>query len=109
MAKKALVSTIEPRGKDNAGYRVLEVVDAANTFEVHSNLQWHDCADTVEMDKYWYDPNSSSFKKLPETVDAVATAGELEMDDTQDPPVAKEAYEWNWDTESWSKVQIINQ
>jgi hypothetical protein len=27
MAKKALVSTIEPRGKDNSGYRVLEVVE----------------------------------------------------------------------------------
>jgi hypothetical protein len=37
MAKKALVSTIESRGKDNSGYRVLEVVDTANTFEVHSN------------------------------------------------------------------------
>jgi hypothetical protein len=47
MAKKALVSTIEPKGKDDAGYRVLEVVDAANTFETHPNLQWHDCADTV--------------------------------------------------------------
>ena len=108
MVKKALVSTIEPKGKDNAGYRVLEVVDAANTFEVHSNLQWHDCADTVEMDKYWYDPTSSSFKKLPAAV-VPSTAGELAMDDTQDPPVPTEAYEWNWDTETWIKIQIINQ
>ena len=104
MAKKALVSTIEPRGKDNAGYRVLEVVDAANTFDTHSNLQWHDCADTVEMDKYWYDPASASFKKLPEAVDAEATAGELAVDAEGYPT---EAHEWNWDTESWSKVQVI--
>jgi hypothetical protein len=48
MAKKALVSTLEPRGKDNSGYRVVEVVEAGNEFEVHSNLQWKDCADTVE-------------------------------------------------------------
>ena len=105
MAKKALVSTIEPRGKDNSGYRVLEVVDAANTFETHSNLQWHDCADTVEMDKYWYDPVSSSFKKLPETVEK-STAGELAMDDTQDPPVPTEKYVWDWDNEVWTKVAI---
>lgn len=104
MAKKALVSTVEPRGKDNAGYRVLEVVDAANTFETHSNLQWHDCADTVEMDMYWYDPTSSSFKKLPRAVDQ-STAGELAVDADGN---ETEAYEWNWDTETWSKVQIIN-
>ena len=105
MAKKALISTIEPRGKDNSGYRVLEVVDATNTFEVHSNLQWHDCADTVEMDKYWYDPTSSSFKKLPAAVDP-STAGELAMDDTQDPPVPTEQYVWDWDNEVWTKVAI---
>ena len=105
MAKKALVSTIEPRGKNDSGYRVLEVVDADNTFETHSNLQWHDCTDTVEMDKYWYDPVSSSFKKLPEAVDR-STAGELAVDEEGNPT---EEYEWHWDTETWSKVQIINQ
>jgi hypothetical protein len=103
VAKKALVSTIEPRGKDNAGYRVLEVVDAANTFETHSNLQWKDCADTVEMDRYWYDPVSSSFKKLPEAVDQ-STAGELAVDAEGNPT---ETYEWDWDNESWTKVQIL--
>jgi hypothetical protein len=43
------------------------------------NLQWKDCADTVEMDKYWYDPSTSAFKKLPEAVDQ-STAGELAVD-----------------------------
>lgn len=103
MAKKALVSTIEPRGKDDAGYRVLEVVDAANTFETHSNLQWHDCDDTIEMDKNWFDPATNTFKKLPEAVDQ-STAGELAVDAEGNPT---EAYEWNWDTESWSKVQVL--
>jgi len=105
MAKKALVSTIEPRGRDNAGYRVLEVVDAANTFETHTNLQWKDCANTVEMDKYWWDPATSAFKKLPEAVDQ-STAGELAMDDTQDPPVPTEQYVWDWDSETWSKQPL---
>jgi len=104
MAKKALVSTIEPRGKDNAGYRVLEVVDAANTFEVHSNLQWKDCPDFVEMGHYWFNPSTLEFKKLPEVVDQ-STAGELAVDEEGNPT---EEYEWNWDTETWSKVQIIN-
>jgi len=102
MAKKALVSTIEPRGKDNAGYRVLEVVDATNTFNVHSSLQWHDCADTVIPDMYWYDPILSSFKKLPIAVDQ-STAGELAVDADGN---RTEAYEWDWDTETWSKQSI---
>jgi hypothetical protein len=105
MAKKALISTIEPAGKDNAGYRVLEVVDAANTFETHSNLEWHDCADTVEMDKHWYDPTSSVFKKLPESIPQ-STAGELAVDAEGNPT---ETYNWDWDNEIWTKVQIINQ
>ena len=102
MAKKALVSTIEPRGKDNAGYRVLEVVDAANTFETHSNLEWKDCGDTVEMDKNWWDPATSTFKKLPEGVDQ-STAGELAVDAEGN---KTERYVWDWDTETWSKEAL---
>ena len=102
MAKKALVSTIEPRGRDNAGYRVLEVVDAANTFETHTNLQWKDCADTVEMDKYWWDPTTSAFRKLPEAVDQ-STAGELAVDAEGNPT---EQYVWDWDSETWSKQAL---
>ena len=102
MAKKALVSTIEPRGKDNSGYRVLEVVDAANTFETHSNLQWKDCPDTVEKDKNWWDPTTETFKKLPEGVEQ-STAGELATNDECD---YTEEYVWNWDTETWSKQTL---
>ena len=103
MAKKALVSTTEPRGQDDAGYRVLEVVDAADTFETHSSLEWKDCADTVEMDKYWWKPATSEFKKLPEAVDAVATAGELAVDAEGNPT---ERYVWDWDSETWSKEAL---
>jgi hypothetical protein len=102
MAKKALVSTIEPRGKDNAGYRVLEVVDAANTFETHTNLQWKDCDDTIAMDKNWWDPAASAFKKLPEGVDQ-STAGELAVDADGNPT---EQYVWDWDSETWSKQPL---
>ena len=102
MAKKALVSTIEPRGRDNAGYRVLEVVDAANTFETHTNLQWKDCDDTIAMDKNWWDPATSAFKKLPEAVEQ-STAGELAVDADGNPT---EQYVWDWDTETWSKQAL---
>jgi hypothetical protein len=33
-----------------------------------------------------------------------STAGELAVDAEGNPT---EAYEWNWDTETWSKVQIL--
>jgi len=100
MAKKALVSTIEPRGRDNLGYRVVEVVDPDNTFETHPNLQWYDCDDTVEVDKYWWDPATSAFKKLPEAVEQ-STAGELAVDANGKPT---EYYSWDWDNEVWTKV-----
>jgi hypothetical protein len=64
MAKKALVSLIEPHGKDNTGYRVLEVVDAANTFDTQLNLKWYDCPENLEAFKYWYNPVTNTFKKI---------------------------------------------
>ena len=103
MAKKALVSTQEPRGENNSGYRVLEVVDSANTFEVHSDFEWKDCPDSVQMDLYWYKPSTSEFKKLPEGVDAVATAGACATDSDGN---RTEEYVWNWDTETWSKQAL---
>jgi len=106
MAKKALVNTIEPRGKNNSGYRVLEVVEAGNEFETYTNLQWHDCADTVEMDKYWWDPATSAFKKLPEAVDQ-STAGELATTTNEaGETVPTEQYVWDWDSETWSKQPL---
>lgn len=104
MAKKALVSTTEPDG--NNGYRIVEVVDAANTFDVHSSLEWKDCADSVKADYYWWNPTTSECKKLPMCVDAEATAGALATDSEGNPT---EEYSWNWDTETWSKVQILDQ
>lgn len=106
MAKKALVSTVEPRGENDSGYRVIEVVEASNTFETHSSLEWKDCPDYIEVDLYWWDPSISQFRKLPEAV-SQSTAGELTMDDSVDPPVPTEDYVWDWTTETWSKVQIL--
>ena len=103
MAKKALVSTIELRGKNNSGYRVIEVVEVGNEFEVNSNLQWKDCDDSVIADCNWFDPTTNTFKKLSEHPTNIMpeTAQDEEGNDL-------ESLEWDWDNEIWKKVQIIN-
>ncbi len=65
MAKKALISTVEPR---ESGYRVAQVEDAANTFEVGASLFWVDCADNVVADQFWYDPTDQLIKANPVVV-----------------------------------------
>jgi hypothetical protein len=67
MAKKALISTVEPR---ESGYRVAQVEDAANTFEVGAGLMWVDCADNVVADQFWYDPSDELIKANPVVVEA---------------------------------------
>ena len=65
MAKKALISTVEPR---ESGYRVAQVEDAANVFEVAPSLFWVDCADDVVADQFWYDPSDQLIKANPVVV-----------------------------------------
>jgi len=65
VAKKALISTIEPR---ESGYRVAQVEDAANVFGVADALFWVDCADNVAADQFWYDPSDQLIKANPVVV-----------------------------------------
>lgn len=102
MAKRSLISTIEPRGKDDSGYRVLEVVEQGQEFETNPNLQWKDCPDHIEMDDYWYNPTTNTFHKMPNLVDQ-SVVGELSVDADGNPT---EVYEWDWDNETWIKVQL---
>jgi len=67
MAKKALISTVEPR---ESGYRVAQVEDAANIFETSPELIWVDCADNVVADQFWYDPSDELIKANPVVVEA---------------------------------------
>jgi hypothetical protein len=55
MSKEALISPIEPR---ETGYRVAQVVDQYQTFEVGQPLFWVECADDVVADKFWYNPDN---------------------------------------------------
>jgi hypothetical protein len=66
MAKKALISTFEPR---ESGYRVAQVEDEKNIFEVSDNLFWTDCANDVVADQFWYDPNDELIKQFPVIVE----------------------------------------
>jgi hypothetical protein len=68
MTKKALISKIEPR---ESGYRVAQVEDAANIFEVAPSLFWVDCADNVVADQFWYDPSDQLIKANPIVVQEV--------------------------------------
>lgn len=99
MAKKALVSMNIPVHEN--GYRVNEVVDAENVFEVDSSLQWIECPDYVEMSKYWYSTVSNTFKKLPD--ESYTDLGALAQDEEGN---VIEEYVWDWDLESWSKQSI---
>lgn len=72
--KKALIC---PTGVTVTGYRVAQVED--QPFEVALPLFWVDCADDVEQDKFWFDPEDATIKPIPapepvnHTVDGVQT------------------------------------
>ena len=101
MTKKALVSLHEPAGKGDAGYRVLEVVDTGNEFDVHSGLEWKDCPDHVEgLDKYWYNPSNGEYKKAP---NGVNVNGTLTKDANGLPT---ERWVFDYDNEVWNKEAL---
>lgn len=59
--KQALISPTEPR---ESGYRVAEVVNEGQTFEV-GGCFWTPCADNVVQDEFWYDPTDELIKPFP--------------------------------------------
>ena len=63
--KEALISPTEPR---ETGYRVAQVVDQYETFEV-GGLFWTPCADDVVADQFWYDPSDKLIKPFPIVVE----------------------------------------
>jgi hypothetical protein len=60
--KQALISPKEPR---ETGYRVAEIVNEGQTFEVGQPLFWTPCADNVVADQFWYDPSDNTIKPFP--------------------------------------------
>jgi len=64
--KEALISPNEPV---ETGYRVAQVVDKGQTFEVGSPLFWTLCEDYVVADQFWYDPSDELIKPFPIVVE----------------------------------------
>ena len=60
--KEALISPTEPRV---TGYRVAQVVDQYQTFEVGQPLFWVECVDDVKADQFWYDPQTQTIEPNP--------------------------------------------
>lgn len=71
MAKKALISKVEPR---ESGFRVAQVENASDIFEVGSGLEWVDCANDVVADQFWYDPQDKLIKANPVVVQEAPAA-----------------------------------
>lgn len=76
--KKALISSSEAV---QSGFRVVQIVNEPDIFEVHDALFWVDCADDVVTNTFYYDPTSSSiipivveqYKAEPLAIDTVYT------------------------------------
>jgi hypothetical protein len=66
--KEALISPKEPR---ETGYRVAQVVNEGQTFEVGIPLFWTSCADDVVADEFWYDPSDDTIKPIPIPPDTI--------------------------------------
>lgn len=107
MAKRILVDTINKVGQDDRGYPVVDIRDTqAEEFECHSTLTWHSCSnDNVEILKYYLDPNTSTIRKVPLywEDDQESDAGALATDADGNPT---ERYEWDYTTDTWTKVTI---
>lgn len=66
--KKAIISPLETR---ETGYRVAQVVNDGEQFEIGPPLFWQDCPDNIVADQFWFDPASSSFKILPSVIGTI--------------------------------------
>lgn len=97
--KKAIISPQEIR---ESGYRVAQVVDNGQEFEIGLPLFWQDCPDNIIADQFWFDPATSSFKILPSLIGAITK-------DKTNPKMAivETGYPHNLDTNY--SVNMLNQ
>lgn len=59
---KALISTLEPREN---GYRVAQVEQDDNIFDVAEGLFWTDCPDECVADQWFYNPATEECELIP--------------------------------------------
>ena len=102
--KKILISKQEPRGQDLRGYRIVDVQEEGSTYDVESFLEWKDISnDSVQVDYYWYDPDTNTARLEPDYVIPQDTLDELALDAEGNPT---EKYVWNWNTDAWTKEAL---
>ena len=65
--KKALISPQEQINNfdGTAGYRVAQVEEPQNTFDVAGELHWVDCDDDVVADQFYFDTADNTIKVKP--------------------------------------------
>lgn len=60
--KEALISPNESR---ETGYRVAQVVNQYETFEVGQPMFWVECSDNIVADQFWYNPKTETIEPNP--------------------------------------------
>ena len=65
--KKALISPQEQINNfdGSSGYRVAQVEEPQNIFDVAGELHWVDCADDVVADMFYFDTSDNTIKVKP--------------------------------------------
>ena len=65
--KKALISPQEQINNfdGTSGYRVAQVEDAQNIFDVANPLYWTDCVDECVADQYYFDTTANAILEKP--------------------------------------------
>ena len=62
MAKKALISKIEPR---ESGYRIVQIENESDIYTMSEDFFWIDCEENINPTDFWFDPKDNSFKHIP--------------------------------------------
>jgi hypothetical protein len=67
--KKALISKKEIALKyDNTtleGFRIVEVVEIQNEFDVHNDFEWIDCEDSITKELYYFNNKLNKIESYP--------------------------------------------
>ncbi len=62
---KALISPNEPV---QSGYRIAQISDDDQVFDVAKPLFWVDCSSEIKAPLFWYDPADQTIKPIPQDI-----------------------------------------
>ena len=64
------VALVSPNESTHGGWRIAQVEEIENKFEVAAPLEWIGCDDNVVADHYYYDPVTNTIKAVPKAIAA---------------------------------------